>query len=184
MLTKLSLMVALSVTNALASAEEASTRTDGPRPNPADADLPGQVEGDRVERGPVELSESQAAMVRALSARDGSPSCAELAELSTDPLSDHLYIVNNVSSPPWVGMRAAECVITQHPEAGAETMRAWVTTPELKGLGWLVLRNLDDMPRELALGLAQTAIADGPDPAGARKRVKRAKTEEIRAVAE
>ena len=63
--------------------------------------------------------------------------------------------------PPWAGMRAANCVITRHGEAAADTLVAWSTSVPLKGLGLLVLNHLDTLPEDLAVRVATEALA-GP----------------------
>jgi hypothetical protein len=126
---------------------------------------------------------SQTAVVAALSVREPKPTCEAISGLTATPAVDLVWVVEHVNSPPWAGMIAAECVILGHSAEARPTLERWLTEPQLKGLGWSVLRRLDELPLADALELAALAIESGPDPAGARKRVGRAKTAEIKALA-
>ena len=127
-------------------------------------------------------SASQEALVRMLSGRDGAPPCADVEAVGGDVLGDLIAVVDHVQSPPWVGMRAANCVLQGHAGEAAATLELWVTDPELAGLGLLVLGALDQLEVEQAVGLAAAAIERGPDPEGAKKRVLKSEKAEIRAV--
>jgi hypothetical protein len=126
---------------------------------------------------------SQTAVVAALSVREPKPTCETVSALTETPAIDLVWVVEHVNSPPWAGMIAAECVILSHAVQARPTLERWLTEPQLKGLGWSVLKHLDELPLEAALALATLAIQSGPDPTGARKRVGRAKTPEIKALA-
>ena len=130
----------------------------------------------------AEASPSQEALVQALSVREPAPSCGDLAALTPTPPADLLWVVEHVRSPPWAGMKAAECLVLAHPDAARTALDAWVTDPRLKGLGWVVLKHLDAMPRPLALELARRAITDGPDPDGEKRRIRRSGVPEIQAL--
>jgi hypothetical protein len=151
-------------------------------PKPALAVDPSQVEQDGPVREAAEASPSQEAIIQALSVREPAPTCGGLAALSAAPADDLAWVVTNVTSPPWAGMKAAECLVLEHTEAARPLIDAWVTDPRLKGLGWVVLKHLDAMPRPMALEIAQLAVDKGPDPAGARRRIRRSKVPEIQAL--
>lgn len=151
-------------------------------PRPARAADPSQVEQDGPAREAAEASPSQQALVQALSVREPAPTCASLSALSTAPVDDLAWVVSNVTSPPWAGMKAAECLVLDHTEAARPLIDTWVTEPRLKGLGWVVLKHLDAMPRPVALEIARLAVDKGPDPAGARRRIRRSKVPELQAV--
>jgi hypothetical protein len=119
-------------------------------------------------------SAPEAALIQQLSLRDGSPPCAEMEASLPAPAASLKAVVQNVQMPPWVPMRAAECLLVGHATESKPELLDWVTRPELKGLGLLALGRLDAMPVELATEVATTAIARGPDPASARVRVARA----------
>lgn len=143
-----------------------------------------------IEAGPTQgaaiqdASPERAALVQALSPHDGAPPCADLGALSPDPATDLIWIASNVTTPPWVGMRAAECLVEGHANAARSTLLSWVTRPELKGFGMLVLGKLDSVDTSLALELATAALSGGPDPAGARRRLLKSAQPELRALAE
>ena len=71
----------------------------------------------------------------ALKVRDGGPSCDELAALSQDIASDLIWIVDNAKHPPWAGIRAARCILSDHLDARATDVDAWVVDPEQEGPG-------------------------------------------------
>ena len=129
-------------------------------------------------------SPAEQAMVRALSIRDPAPSCETVEALAdADVVASLTAIVDNVSAPPWAGMRAASCLATRHAEAAQATLAGWVVDPGKKGLAILVMNQLDQMPQPVAMDLAGKALA-GPLADDARRRVLRAETPEIRALAE
>lgn len=151
-------------------------------PPPAGGADPSIVEGETDVQQAAVASPSQQAIVQALSVRDPAPTCADLGPLTPTPAEDLVWVVTHVTSPPWAGMKAAECLIEGHAESVRPTLQTWVTDVRLKGLGWVVLKHLDAMPRPLALELAQLAVDEGPDPAGAKRRIRRSKVAEIQAI--
>jgi len=128
-------------------------------------------------------SASQRALVRALSPRESPVACAALGGVSSDLAGDLAWVADHVTAPPWVGMRAGECLLRDHADTAGPVLRAWVTERESRGLAWLVLDRLDTLPRALALELARAAIDEGPDPRGARRRIARSESAEVRAAA-
>jgi len=110
-------------------------------------------------------------MYRALSARDGAAPCEEVEALSTTPVEDLVWLTEHTTSPPWVGTRAATCLLTGHADEVAELLAQWVTDPATLGFGLLVLGNLDLLAPELAVELATLALEQGPDPEAARTRI-------------
>jgi hypothetical protein len=129
-----------------------------------------------------EPSATQAALITALSPRDGGAPCASLGGLSPKPVEDLTWVAVNITMPPWVGMRAAECLISDHHAAALPTLRTWVTDPQLEGFGILVLTKLDALPLATAKELATLALTQGPDVEKARKRIARSKVPEIQAL--
>jgi hypothetical protein len=121
----------------------------------------------------VVATEAQEAMYKALSARDDGPSCEAVEGMSETPVEDLVWLTEFAEMPPWVGMRAATCLISGHAEEVADLLCHWVTDPELAGFGALVLGNLGLMPIELAVELARLALTEGPDPEAARERIAR-----------
>lgn len=117
-------------------------------------------------------------VVRALSSRDPI-SCADAEALTPTPVETLVYLVDNVARPPWVAMRAADCLIRGHAVDAQAQMERWVVAPELKGLGRLVLGAIDTMPVEVAVPVVSRALA-GSDPALATERARLAAAPEIR----
>lgn len=151
-----------------------------PKP-PADVD-PSQIERDGDAAESAVASPSQEALVEALSVREPPATCGALSALTPTPADDLAWVVSHVSSPPWAGMKAAECLVQDHADAARPTLEAWVTDPRLKGLAWVVLKHLDAMPLPMALEVAQLAVDKGPDPEGAKRRIRRSEVPEIRAL--
>ncbi len=130
-----------------------------------------------------EPTAEQQAVYKALSGRHESLSCTELDAMSSDPLGTYLYLIEHATQPAWVGMRAARCVMLNHAEAARPQLERWVVEPELRGLGLLLVGQIDELPLPLAKELAVKAMYEGPDPDGMRKRIARARTPEIAALA-
>ena len=66
---------------------------------------------------PVEgTTDARLALVRAFSAREQSSPCGTLDALTPEPVADLTWVVETVTAPPWVGMRAAEPAISVRPE--------------------------------------------------------------------
>ncbi len=137
------------------------------------ADPEPAAEPDPVEEAPAEVvaSASQDAMYTALSARDDGPSCAEVEALSETPVEDLVWLTEHATSPPWVGTRAATCLVAGHADEVADLLRTWVTDPATAGFGAVVLNNLGLIDIDLAVELATLALTEGPDPDGARERI-------------
>ena len=129
-----------------------------------------------------EPTEGQREVIRLLGARDSGVDCAVVAELGQGGLVE---IVEEIEQPPWVGMRAARCLVELHGEAeGTEAVLVrWVSEERWKGLGYLVLNLLDELPEGVAVRVATAAVTVGPDPEGARERVLKAGSAGVRGVA-
>lgn len=123
------------------------------------------------------------AVYRALSIRDPAPTCESVEALTETPVETLLFVVDNAQQPPWAGMRAAECITSRHAVEAQESIKAWVSSSETKGLAILALNQLDAMPLEVALTVARTAL-EGPDAESARTRIGRSTVPEIKALAE
>ena len=149
---------------------------------PADA-APAVVETVAASAAP-QPSDSQIRLYDALKVRDGVPPCDALVSLSASLASDLVWLAENVQQPAYVGVRAAACVVSAHPEAAADALRRWVVQPETRGFGYVVLDSLDNMPEPLALALGALALTDGPDPDGARQRIAQSTRPAVRALAE
>ncbi len=125
----------------------------------------------------------ESALLLALSSRDAPASCEVLEATVAAPVASLSAIVTHVTMPPWAGMRAADCLIKRHGAEVAADLDRWVTRPELKGLGTLVLSQIDVLPADVALAVARRAVSAGPDPVDARRRLGQSTRPEIRALA-
>lgn len=118
---------------------------------------------------------------RALSVRDPEPDCATVEALSPTPLATLLLVIQHAEQPPWVGIRAATCVLDRHAQLASPALLDWVEGPRTRGLALLVLDRLDRLPEPLALDLAAAALK-GPHAADAAERVARSSKAELRAL--
>jgi len=98
-------------------------------------------------------------LIRKLSIRDPEPSCNEVADGLADPAAELVHVAETVTMPPWVGMRAAACVASDHSAAAAEALSRWVTEPSFKGLGLVAVQHLDGMGEAVAVSVAEAALA-------------------------
>ena len=121
-------------------------------------------------------------VVRALSQRDP-VSCEKIEALTPAPVDTLLEVVDTVRMPPWAPMQAASCLLKHHPTDVRERLDGWVTDPALKGLGRLVLAELDAMPVEVSVPVARAALERGSEPELARERVRAATRPELKALA-
>jgi hypothetical protein len=115
----------------------------------------------QAEPAAVKPTDSQAALYAALKVREDAPACDSLAVHSTDLANDLVWLVDNATQPPWVGIRAAECVVKHHHTAQAELIKSWMVSPEQRGLAILTLGLLDQLPADLSQQLKTAALA-GP----------------------
>ncbi len=109
-------------------------------------------------KGAPEAPAEVEGMVRALSARDGGPSCEAVEAMAADPVAALLHIVEHVPLPPQAPMRAAACLLDRHPDDVRNELLAWVKQEETKGLGRLVLQRLDTLPEPVAVDVARVAV--------------------------
>ena len=152
------------------------------RPGLQDAVETSGVDADTHPAADLDRSETRAAVARALAMREPVVSCQDIAGISPAPAEDLAWVVEHIRAPPWAGMKAAECLVLHHADVAGPLLHAWVTEPERMGLGWVVLRHLDALPQSLALTLARAAVQDGPDPAGARRRIRQSANDAVRAI--
>ncbi len=122
-------------------------------------------------------------MFRALSVRHSPPPCAEVEALSPDPIRSLTRLVEEVETPPWVPMRAAQCLALGHARDATDTLKDWVRAPDKRGLMLLLVEVLDKLPRDVALQLGEIAVESGSDPDAARARIARFEDPELRALA-
>ena len=129
---------------------------------------------------PAPAEASRDAMVRALSARDGAPPCAEVEALSADPVGDLVWIVENVGMPPTAPMSAAACLLDRHAEAGAEAFEGWLSTDGHAGLASLVVQRFELLPSPVAVRFASVGLR-GPYAESIRPAVAASMRPEVRA---
>jgi hypothetical protein len=146
-------------------------------PNPTPATAPAEAPA-----APPPAPEGLEALVRALSARDAGPSCADAEALVPDPVAALSHVVAHVPMPPQAPMRAATCLVDRHPEAVADDLVRWVRDDTLKGLGRLALQSLDTLPEPIAVKVARAAVT-GPLSEEALVAVRAAKSDAVRAAA-
>ena len=119
---------------------------------------------------PPKPSTTQMALYTAMKVRDPVPACEVLAQMSEDIATDLIWLVDNVQQPPWVGIRAAHCVVRHHADTKTDTIAAWMTDPHKTGLGILTLGLLDELSEATAVRFATAALL-GPSAERARQGV-------------
>ena len=119
---------------------------------------------------PAKPSPTQTALYNALKIRHEAPLCESLAELSDDLANDLVWLVDNAQRPPWVGIRAAQCVVREHTDAKADTIDTWVSDPTYKGVAMLTFGLLDELPEAAAIRFTTIAL-ESPLADEARKRL-------------
>lgn len=135
-----------------------------------------------AEAAPAPAPEDHAAMLKAISVRKPEPGCQTLDQLAKDPVAAYNKILATQKEPPYVPMRAATCLLTQHPREGEQAALAWCADPEAEVLVMTVLGRLDTMPLDAAKKIAKAALA-GPHKEAARLRIARLRTPELKALA-
>ena len=121
------------------------------------------------------------AVVEALTARHPVP-CAEVEAHATDPVAELRWVVDHVQRPPWAPMRAADCLIQHHASEVGGLLRAWVTDPEKRGLGRLVVARLHVVPVAQAIELGNLALERSSEPARVKRTLARSPSQELRAL--
>jgi hypothetical protein len=131
---------------------------------------------------PVAPSASQEALYKALSGRDGAPSCEQLGEYSTNLAADLVFLTENAKKPAWVGVRAAECLVRHHSDAASPTIEKWLSSPDTRGFAILATNELDNLPAERAVHFAKIAL-QGPLSESLRSRLSHSIHAEVVALA-
>jgi hypothetical protein len=121
-----------------------------------------------------------ARVVQALAVRHDPPSCATLITSLHDPAGTLTTIVDTVTLPPWVAVRAARCAVGV--EAADAAVHRWLRDPEKPGLTEVVVDALPTVPTVRAVALADAAL-HGPHAERARRRLAVSPTVELRAIA-
>lgn len=117
----------------------------------------------------------------ALATKNPEPRCQDVDKLTSDPVAAYRHVANNVTEPTMVPMRAATCLLQQHPrEAEAEALK-WVADPNASSLTTVALNRLDTLPADSAMKIAQAALA-GPHKDLAKMRIARLRTPELKAL--
>ncbi len=128
---------------------------------PANQQVPAKATDNLSEPTPAPLDDEAARVQSALSVRHDPPGCAALTAELQAPREALVQVVETVTMPAWVPMRAAGCLVELYPEQESERLVAWVTDPEWAGAGRLVLLQLDTMPESVALKVGEASLG-GP----------------------
>lgn len=104
------------------------------------------------------LSADAQSLLELLRLRDA-PGCANLGAAG-EAQRDALVALTAVESPPYVPLRAADCLVAGYAAdpVAQGAMRGWMTDPEAAGLAMLVVTRLDALPEPLAVELARAAL--------------------------
>ena len=98
-------------------------------------------------------------LIQRLSARDNQLTCASLS--SSQLQKDLTEIVDTVTRPPWVAMRAAACLTEIYPKQSQEDLARWISAPDKKGLAFLIAGKLSKLPDTSAIAIAKAGL-NGP----------------------
>ena len=120
---------------------------------------------------PPELSPAQDTLLRQLSYRDGAPDCKDLSNDNGQLKDDLLVMVNSVIQPPWVGMRAANCLITRFPLESVDTFKSWMQSEQTMGLAYLLGAQISKLPYQIAIEVGRVGLS-GPHAEGVRSRLE------------
>jgi len=110
------------------------------------------------------------------------PVCSDVETGVADPVDALKGVVNHISNPPWVPMRAATCLLNAHAKAVEADTLQWVADPEKASLTTVVLGRLDTLPIEMSKKIAAAALA-GPHKELAKTRISRLRTKELKDMA-
>jgi len=127
-------------------------------------------------------SAADLAVHKALSGRHQTHSCAEVEALSDTPVASLRNIVTHATAPPWAPMRAASCLVERHATEVQSDLERWVSDEATLGLGIQTLGQLDLMPEDVAIAVANKALTDGPPSLDAAARVSRSDSSVLRAL--
>lgn len=127
-------------------------------------------------------SPEEDAVYLALSARDNTADCATVEALTSTPVATLSALVEHATMPPWVGTRAATCLMRGHAEEARGALVAWAGAPDKRGLVILMANELDAMPEGVALEVAKAGLA-GPYSEDMRKRLAGSQHSAVRALA-
>lgn len=154
-----------------------------PAITPTEANPPAAPESSATPSVPPDFAPSdvQAEMIHRLSLRDGAPPCADVEAGSVDAVADLTAIVRHVELPPFVPMRAAECLIAKGDAAEVELTR-WMSASDTKGLAMLLSDRIDGLSVPLASRVVTTGLG-GPHADEVRARVVKSGHAELRGLA-
>ncbi len=128
-------------------------------------------------------SEADETIYAALSVREMDQACDEVAALVDDPLSSFRAVVEHADMPAWAGLRAATCIARLYPVEARADVLAWVGSQQTKGFALTVVGLVDELDEDLAVALAQAAVA-GELSSDLAPRLAASSRDAVRAVAE
>ena len=122
----------------------------------------------------------QSVLQKQLSVREDPPSCEELAR-QHDNIEESLQkLIDPDIFPAYVPMRAANCLLILQPSE-VELYRQWMIDPHSKGLAYLVVDKMPDLPVDSAVKLARAGL-EGVHAESLKIRLKSTDIPEIRQV--
>jgi len=119
---------------------------------------------------------------RLLSVRDFAPARWEVQAQSPARLvADLPWLMDHIEDTPWVGVRAAQCILQLHAETETARIQRWVQDPTKVGLTLVVLGSLSELPAHIATPIAAAALA-GPHASRVRARLHKSPHPSVRAL--
>ena len=102
-------------------------------------------------------AQEQSQVHKQLSVRDKPPSCTELAKQHENLVEELHGLIHQDITPSYVPMRAASCLLELQP-LQVDVYRHWMIDPHSKGLAYLVVSTMPDLPVESAVFLARAGL--------------------------
>ena len=111
---------------------------------------------------PLRDQHAAAAFVERALAAHHDPGCMDEQTIGHAPAPIYVQVAENVPLPPWVSIRAANCVFSTDWRVVENDLRRWMMSAQTTGLGRVVIENIDTLPEEKAVEFATTAMT-GPN---------------------
>lgn len=108
-------------------------------------------------------------ILKAFSARDGTPSCEDVAAwASADEVATAMrQITETVTMPPWAPMQAAQCVAqtAASDKESWDLVQRWMVAENTAGFALVVMQNADKLDSAKAKTVATLAVRRAQDDA-------------------
>ncbi|MEL6342254.1 MAG: hypothetical protein AAFV53_03925 [Myxococcota bacterium] len=107
--------------------------------------------------------------------------CEALSAHSAALFDDLITIVETRDDPPWMPLRAVECLMLTYPRRVQPRLEQWVTDPDAFYLTRVILYRSDALPEDVAVAVMRRAFT-GPDAPTAKRLARRSKHPAVQAL--